>query len=138
MVTFNLSKQWYLSMIIVVVIETNEVKKNLYLIKQDFFVCFISVKISDLLIGFCSFDFSCPILETENVITNCTLSCLIKEHSLLTLLVLVSTPAVSESRTICTTGRTAISFIYKGRTEMFYLTPHSTHFIYSYMASDIW
>ena len=25
-----------------------------------------------------------------------------------------------------------------GRKEMFYLTTHSTHFIYSYMASDIW
>ena len=25
-----------------------------------------------------------------------------------------------------------------GRKEMFYLTMHSTHFIYSYMASDIW
>ena len=27
---------------------------------------------------------------------------------------------------------------YEGRKEMFYLTTHSTHFIYSYMASDIW
>ena len=26
----------------------------------------------------------------------------------------------------------------KGRKEMFYLTMHSTHFIYGYMASDIW
>ena len=26
----------------------------------------------------------------------------------------------------------------QGRKEMFYLTTHSTHFIYSYMASDIW
>ena len=25
-----------------------------------------------------------------------------------------------------------------GRMEMFYLTTHSTHFIYGYMASDIW
>ena len=25
-----------------------------------------------------------------------------------------------------------------GRKEMFYLTTHSTHFIYSYMALDIW
>ena len=25
-----------------------------------------------------------------------------------------------------------------GRKEMFYLTMHSTHFIYGYMASDIW
>ena len=27
---------------------------------------------------------------------------------------------------------------WKGRKEMFYLTTHSTHFIYGYMASDIW
>ena len=26
----------------------------------------------------------------------------------------------------------------EGREEMFYLTTHSTHFIYGYMASDIW
>ena len=26
----------------------------------------------------------------------------------------------------------------KGRKEMFYLTMHSTHFIYGYMTSDIW
>ena len=26
----------------------------------------------------------------------------------------------------------------KGRKEMFYLTTHSTHFIYGYMASGIW
>ena len=28
--------------------------------------------------------------------------------------------------------------IVRGRKEMFYLTTHSTHFIYGYMASDIW
>ena len=28
--------------------------------------------------------------------------------------------------------------ISQGRKEMFYLTTHSTHFIYGYMASDIW
>ena len=27
---------------------------------------------------------------------------------------------------------------YRGRKEIFYLTMHSTHFIYGYMASDIW
>ena len=27
---------------------------------------------------------------------------------------------------------------YEGRKEMFYLTTHSTHFIYGYMASGIW
>ena len=26
----------------------------------------------------------------------------------------------------------------EGTKEMFYLTTHSTHFIYGYMASDIW
>ena len=26
----------------------------------------------------------------------------------------------------------------EGRKEMFYLMMHSTHFIYGYMASDIW
>ena len=26
----------------------------------------------------------------------------------------------------------------EGRKEMFYLTTHSTHFIYGYMASDMW
>ena len=26
----------------------------------------------------------------------------------------------------------------EGRKEMFYFTTHSTHFIYTYMASDIW
>ena len=26
----------------------------------------------------------------------------------------------------------------EGKKEMFYLTMHSTHFIYGYMASDIW
>ena len=31
-------------------------------------------------------------------------------------------------------GRTAL----EGRKEMFYLTTHATHFIYGYMASDIW
>ena len=30
------------------------------------------------------------------------------------------------------------SQVCKGRKEMFYLTTHSTHFIYGYMASDIW
>ena len=28
--------------------------------------------------------------------------------------------------------------LFEGRKEMFYLTTHSTHFIYGYMASDIW
>ena len=31
-----------------------------------------------------------------------------------------------------------ISAKYFVRKEMFYLTTHSTHFIYSYIASDIW
>ena len=28
--------------------------------------------------------------------------------------------------------------LWKGRKELFYLTTHSTHFIYGYIASDIW
>ena len=28
--------------------------------------------------------------------------------------------------------------VMEGRKEMFYLTMHSTHFIYGYMTSDIW
>ena len=28
--------------------------------------------------------------------------------------------------------------VWEGRKETFYLTMHSTHFIYGYMASDIW
>ena len=33
-----------------------------------------------------------------------------------------------------------VSFVcfFEGRKEMFYLTMHSTHFLYGYMASDIW
>ena len=31
-----------------------------------------------------------------------------------------------------------VYLLMEGRKEMFYLTTHSTHFIYSYMASDIW
>ena len=31
-----------------------------------------------------------------------------------------------------------LGFGLKGRKKMFYLTMHSTHFIYGYMASDIW
>ena len=31
-----------------------------------------------------------------------------------------------------------VSLCGRGRKEMFYLTTHSTHFIYGYMASDIW
>ena len=30
------------------------------------------------------------------------------------------------------------TFTPEGRKEIFYLTTHSTHFIYGYMASDIW
>ena len=28
--------------------------------------------------------------------------------------------------------------MFEGRKEMFYLTTHSTHLFYGYMASDIW
>ena len=33
---------------------------------------------------------------------------------------------------------TAKQNVSEGRKEMFYLTTHSTHFVYGYMASDIW
>ena len=41
------------------------------------------------------------------------------------------------------TGERVVNYIQwrnwkEGRKEMFYLTTHSTHFIYGYMASDIW
>ena len=39
------------------------------------------------------------------------------------------------------TGRASARSVYHGptgRKDMFYLTSHSTHFIYDYMASDIW
>ena len=36
------------------------------------------------------------------------------------------------------TDSTSHMTAFKGRKEMFYLTTHSTHFIYGYMASDIW
>ena len=38
----------------------------------------------------------------------------------------------------CTTGQQVCPQDKEGRKEMFYLTMHSTHFIYGYMASDIW
>ena len=34
--------------------------------------------------------------------------------------------------------KNGINHMNEGRKEMFYLTTHSTHFIYGYMASDIW
>ena len=37
-----------------------------------------------------------------------------------------------------TTHSTHFIYGYMGEREMFYLTTHSTHFIYGYMASDIW
>ena len=39
---------------------------------------------------------------------------------------------------ICVIPVTPTQHWLEGRKEMFYLTTHSTHFIYSYMASDIW
>ena len=43
---------------------------------------------------------------------------------LLLLILLISLPAPSQNK--------------EGRKEMFYLTTHSTHFIYGYIVSDIW
>ena len=38
----------------------------------------------------------------------------------------------------CNKGRGMCYPVWDGREKMFYLTTHSTHFIYGYMASDIW
>ena len=52
--------------------------------------------------------------------------------------------AISCSSQSSTTGVTksvvssSLSLGWQGRKEMFYLTTHSTHFIYGYMASNIW
>ena len=53
------------------------------------------------------------------------------------------TPQEDDIRYILITscGRSTFCTFYiclEGRKEMFYLTTHSTHFIYGYMASDIW
>ena len=42
------------------------------------------------------------------------------------------------TRRVDTNNKIIIRSQYVGRKEMFYLTTHSTHFIYGYMASDIW
>ena len=39
---------------------------------------------------------------------------------------------------ICLTQFRHKRYSIKGRKEMFYFTTHTTHFIYGYMASDIW
>ena len=39
---------------------------------------------------------------------------------------------------ICKKSCITLAIRKEGRKEMFYLMMHSTHFIYSYMASDIW
>ena len=46
----------------------------------NFFKSAVAIKLSDLLIGFCSFDLSCPILEKDRFIEKLyiVLSCLIK------------------------------------------------------------
>ena len=41
-------------------------------------------------------------------------------------------------RSLCSGPATTRVGLSLGRKEMFYLTTHSTHFIYGYMASDIW
>ena len=39
---------------------------------------------------------------------------------------------------LCYTSRGALAGTREREREMFYITTHSTHFIYDYMASDIW
>ena len=43
-----------------------------------------------------------------------------------------------EAKTGKSAGKVMASIIWEGRKKIFYLTTHSTHFIYDYMASDIW
>ena len=54
-----------------------------------FLLLALAIKISNLLIRFCSFDLSCPILEKDYFIENwyIVLSCVIKWRSFLTLFV---------------------------------------------------
>ena len=49
-------------------------------------------------------------------------------------------PINSKGSFICTIPQTGYCFTvaWNERKEMFYLTTHSTHFIYGYMASDLW
>ena len=48
-------------------------------------------------------------------------------------------PSGSASRHLAPNGQQYLSVLpTSGRKEMFYLTTHSTHFMYGYMASDIW
>ena len=46
--------------------------------------------------------------------------------------------ARGHTRQAATNTHTHKTRVVEGRKEMFYLTTHSTHFIYGYMASDIW
>ena len=48
------------------------------------------------------------------------------------------TTTTTDTTTTPTTTTTTTSMYVLCRKEMFYLTTHSTHFIYGYMASDIW
>ena len=53
----------------------------------------------------------------------------------------VEKKAVKRSSGELTNNSVSIFLFYSyriGRKEMIYLTTHSTHFIYSYIASDIW
>ena len=52
-----------------------------------------------------------------------------------------ASPAPRTAATAAATGTQCLAayvIALSGEREMFYLTTHSTHFIYSYMASDIW
>ena len=68
-------------------IKTNKVKKEHYLIRQDntiynffktnFSQAAVSIKMSNVLICFCSFDLSCPIVKKVNFMKNLILYCLV-------------------------------------------------------------
>ena len=68
-----------------------------------FYQAAIAVKISNLLICFCSFDLSCPILEKYFFIENfdIILSCLVKWRSFLTLFVSREIFSIFISQIVC-------------------------------------
>ena len=59
-----------------------------------------------------------------------------KNNNMASFVLKVNITSLSTNRKVSQTWAPTRSYL--GRKEMFYLTTHSTHFIYGYMASDIW
>ena len=53
-------------------------------------------------------------------------------------IIITAATTTTTSTTTTTTTTTISTTTTRNGMEMFYLTTHSTHFIYGYMASDIW